>query len=290
MWNKPRIALVVGVLCISIFPVLVKLNLTSSLISAFYRMFIAAIVVVPIALFTRSLKWYDAKTMGLIALSAIFFGSDLAVWNYAIQGSTATQATLLTNLAPVWVGIGSYFFLENKPTVNFWIGTFFALIGMVVLVGVDVFMDLSFDLPFVFGILSGVLYACYILISKKALSKVGVMPFMTYSMVISSIYLGILNLINGSQFTGFSQMGWITLLIQGLVCQLLAWFCISYATQHMRATRVSLTLLSQALIAGLLAWLFIDEQVNINMLIGGAIILFGIGITFRNKPLLGKGA
>ncbi|MHC5200852.1 DMT family transporter [Myroides sp. LJL119] len=285
MWNKPRIALFIGILCISIFPVLVKLNLTSSLISAFYRMFIATLVVIPVALLTRSLRLYDIKTMGLIVLSGIFFGSDLAVWNYAIVGSTATQATLLTNLAPVWVGIGSYFFLENKPTVNFWIGTVFALIGMVILVGVQVFLDLSFDLPFLLGILSGILYACYILISKKVLNKVGVLPFMSYSLLAASVYLGFLNIVNGSAFTGFSKMGWITLLIQGLVCQLLAWFCISYATKHMRATRVSLSLLSQALIAGVLAWLFIDEQVNINMLVGGVVILFGIGITFRNKPL-----
>ncbi|MHC5361181.1 DMT family transporter [Myroides sp. LJL110] len=287
MWNKPRIALFIGILCISIFPVLVKLNLTSSLISAFYRMFIATLVVIPVALLTRSLRLYDIKTMGLIVLSGIFFGSDLAVWNYAIVGSTATQATLLTNLAPVWVGIGSYFFLENKPTVNFWIGTVFALIGMVILVGVQVFLDLSFDLPFLLGILSGILYACYILISKKVLNKVGVLPFMSYSLLAASVYLGFLNIVNGSAFTGFSKMGWITLLIQGLVCQLLAWFCISYATKHMRATRVSLSLLSQALIAGVLAWLFIDEQVNINMLVGGVVILFGIGITFRNKPLFG---
>lgn len=286
MGNKPRIALFIGIICISIFPVIVKLNLTPSLISAFYRMAIAALFVVPYAIFTKQLKFYDNKTMLLILLCGIFFGSDIAVWNYAIQGSSATQATLLTNLAPVWVGVGSYLFLSTKPTSNFWIGTVFAIVGMVILIGVDVFLDFSFDLPFAFGLLSGILYACYILMSKKVLSTVGVIPFMTYSLLVSSIFLAIVNLIAGSAFTGWSTAGWTTLIIQGIICQLLAWLLISYSTQHMRATRVSLSLLSQALLAAILAWAFLDEQITMQMIIGGVIILIGIGITFREKPLL----
>lgn len=286
MRNKPRIALFIGIVCISIFPVIVKLNLTPSLISAFYRMAIAAVFVVPYAISTKQLKLYDNKTMLLIVLCGIFFGSDIAVWNYAIQGSSATQATLLTNLAPVWVGVGSYLFLSTKPTSNFWIGTVFAIAGMVVLIGVDVFLDFSFDLPFAFGLLSGILYACYILMSKKVLSTVGVIPFMTYSLLVSSIFLGVVNLIAGSAFTGWSTAGWTTLIIQGIICQLLAWLLISYSTQHMRATRVSLSLLSQALLAAILAWAFLEEQITMSMIIGGVIILIGIGITFREKPLL----
>ncbi|MDR2223354.1 MAG: DMT family transporter [Flavobacteriaceae bacterium] len=288
MLSKPRLALLIGIVCISIFPVIVKFNLTPSLISAFYRMAIAALFVVPYALFTKQMKVSNLKTILLIVLCGICFGSDIAVWNYAIQGSTATQATLLTNLAPVWVGIGSYFFLNTKPTINFWIGTVLAITGMVVLIGIDVFMNLSFNLPFACGVLSGILYAFYILLSKKVLAEIGVISFMSYSLLVSSVFLGIVNLVADSPFSGFSAIGWGTLFIQGIVCQLIAWLLISYATQNMRATRVSLSLLSQALLAALLAWLFLDEQITLQMLLGGAIILLGIGITFIEKPLIRK--
>ncbi|WP_060872820.1 DMT family transporter [Myroides odoratus] len=288
MANKPRIALFIGILCISIFPVLVKMALVPGLISAFYRMAIAALFIVPYALFTKQIKVYDRKTMVLIVLCGMCFGLDIGVWNIAIQGSTATQATLLGNLAPVWVGIGSYFFLQIKPTINFWLGTILALIGMVTLVGVEVFVNLSFDIPFLFSILSGLLYATYILMSKKVLEHVGVVSFMSYSIFVSTIFLAILNVIMGSAFTGFSAEGWMTLVVQGVVCQLLAWLLISYATQNMRATRVSLSLLSQALFAALLAWYFLDESISLQMVIGGCIILVGIGITFINKPLVGQ--
>lgn len=48
--TKPRIAWALGILCISIFPILVKLGYNSGLISAFYRMAIAFVVLLPIVL------------------------------------------------------------------------------------------------------------------------------------------------------------------------------------------------------------------------------------------------
>ncbi|WP_430614260.1 DMT family transporter [Flavobacterium sp. JP2137] len=278
--NQPRLALLIGILCISIFPVLVRLNLVPSLSSAFYRMAIAAVLLVPYAIFTKQFKGYSLKLTALMVLAGVIMGSDVAVWNIAIVGSSATQATLLTNLAPVWVGIGSYFILQIKPTTNFWWGTLIALIGMVVLVGIDVFVELRFDQAFIFGVLSGVFYASYMLLSKRILQEVPVVAFMSITLLSSAIYLGIWCVISGEPLAGFSNWGWGVLLIQGIVCQLMAWLLISYATKYMRATRVSLSLLSQALLASLLAWMFLNEEINAQMIVGGIIVLIGIGITF----------
>jgi drug/metabolite transporter (DMT)-like permease len=281
--TKPRIALVVGIICISIFPVLVRLSLTPGLISAFYRMAIASAIILPYVLITKQLKIPSTKMLLLASLCGVVFGLDVGVWNIAIQESSATQATLLTNLSPVWVGIGAFLFLKDKPVRNFWIGTVIAIIGMVTLVGFQFFINLDFDLAFFFAILSGMLYAVYMLTSKTVLEETDVLTFMTISVVSSAVALGLLSLMMGQPFSGFSNMGWLVLLIQGLICQLLAWLLISYATKHMRATRVSVSLLGQAILASILAWIFLNETITLQMMIGGIILLFGIRITFYTK-------
>jgi drug/metabolite transporter (DMT)-like permease len=80
-------------------------------------------------------------------------------------------------------------------------------------------------------------------------------------------------------------MGWFVLLIQAVVCQLMAWLSISFAIQHMRPTRVSLSLLGQAVLTSILAWFFLEEKITVNMIIGGLILLLGIRITFYTKTL-----
>ncbi|REG91138.1 DMT family transporter [Flavobacterium aquicola] len=283
--TKPRIALICGILCISIFPILVKLRLTPGLISAFYRMFFALILLLPYVIVSKNFRIPSLKFALLAALCGILFSSDVAVWNIAIQESSATQASLLTNLSPVWVGIGSFLFLKSKPAPNFWIGTIVSLFGMVVLVGFEIFVEMNFNQAFLFAVLSGVLYSIYLMVSKNVLSKVDVLSFMTISLTSSSIYLGILCYSLNEPFTGFSDMGWFVLILQAFICQLCAWLSVSYATQHMRATRVSLSLLSQAVITSILAWFFLEEKINLQMVFGGIILLFGIRITFYDKTI-----
>lgn len=283
--TKPRLALICGILCISIFPILVKLRLTPGLISAFYRMAFAVTLLLPYVLLSGNFKIPTLKFALLAALCGVLFASDVAVWNIAIQESSATQASLLTNLSPVWVGVGSFLFLKSKPAANFWIGTLVALFGMITLVGFEFFIDLNFDQAFLFAVLSGILYSIYLLVSKNVLSTVDVLSFMTISLLASSIYLGILCYSLNEPFTGFSDAGWFVLVLQAVICQLCAWLSISYATQHMRATRVSLSLLSQAVITSILAWLFLEEKITLQMVFGGIVLLFGIRITFYDKTI-----
>ena len=282
--TKPRIALAIGIICISIFPILVKLNLTPGLISAFYRMAIASAILVPYVLITKQFKVTSKKTFFLSVICGVVFGLDVGVWNIAIQQSTATQATLLTNLSPVWVGIGAFLFLKDKPKRNFWIGTVVAIIGMVFLVGFDLFLNFDFNLAFIFGILSGMLYAVYMLTSKRILGEMEVLTFMMISLLSSVVALGSLSYVMNEPFSGFSNEGWLVLIIQGVVCQLLAWLLISFATKHMRATRVSVSLLGQAVLASILAWWLLDEVISAQMVIGGIILLLGIRLTFYDKP------
>ena len=282
---KPKLALAIGIICISVFPILVKLQLTGGLISAFYRMAIAGALLLPYVIVTKKFKLPRASILILAVLCGLLFASDVAVWNISIQESSATQASLLTNLSLVWVGIASFLFLKNKPATNFWIGTVIAVFGMITLVGFEFFLNLDFNAAFLLAILSGVLYAIYMLVSKNVLSEMDVLSFMMVTLITSTLFLGVVCLALNEPFSGFSNAGWLVLFIQGIVCQLIAWLLISYATQNMRATRVSLSLLGQAVLATILAWLLLDEKITFQMIVGGLILLLGIRITFYSKTI-----
>lgn len=284
MFN-PRVSLLIGVIAISIFPVLVKWAPVSGISSAFYRMAIAVVFLLPYVLFKKQLQKPEGSLWLPIFICGILFGSDIAIWNLSIHYSNATQATLLTNLSPVWVGIGSAIFLNDRPARQFWIGTIVALAGMVILMGLDTFTRMQFDKGFLMAVTSGLLYASYMIVSKRVLNRMNIVSFMTYSMIVSSVYLLIICLLTQQPLWNFSPTIWGVLSIQGLICQLLGWLTISYAVQKLDAQRVSLSLLSQSIVTGLLAWIFIHEKVSFQMIIGGIIILIGIGITFMKKKV-----
>ncbi|MCF0052838.1 DMT family transporter [Dyadobacter sp. LJ53] len=280
---NPRIALLIGLFCISIFPVLVKWAPVSGITSAFYRMFFGVLFLLPLVILKRKFTWPDKALWIPIIVCGIIFATDIAVWNLSIRYSNATQATLLTNLAPAWVGIGSFFFLNDKPKASFWIGTSVAVAGMVVLIGPEAFLEMKLDRGFALAVLSGMLYATYMLISKSILNRLNIMSFMTISMAVSSVYLFTICLAFGEPLWNFTPVVWGVFVIQGLICQLIGWLAITYAVKKMDAQRVSLALLSQAVVTGVLAWALIDEKITWQMIIGGIIILSGIAITFQRS-------
>jgi drug/metabolite transporter (DMT)-like permease len=281
--KKTCIALLIGILSISLFPVIVGMQLTPGLTSAFYRMAIAAVALLGYVAITGTFKVPSLRISLLAATCGVLFAADISFWNLSIQLTTATQGTLLTNLAPIWVGVIAFLFFKNKPRRSFWLGTVVAMVGIIVFIGLDIFLSLSFDRGFILGILSGFFYALYILLSKEVLNKMEVVSFITLSSTSSALFLLIINIVTAQPLWGFSTSAWTSLLIQGLISQLLAWLLISYATKRMRATRLSLSLLSQVVFASILAWIILDEVITIEKAIGGFLILVGIAITFYEK-------
>ncbi len=283
---KPaRIALITGVLIISTYPTLVKLGDAPSVIGAFYRMAIAGAILLPYAIITKQFVFPSFKITAFAVLSGLFIALDIAFWNIAIKESTAMQATLLVNLAPVWVGIGSYFFLRLNPSRNFWLGALVSFIGMAIIVGLKMFLSLSFDKAFLYALIAGIFYAAYIITSKRALNQLSVISFFSISILSACLVLAGLNIYQGNAFTGYSTKTWCILFAQGVFVQLIAWFLINYALKNMRATRVSLSLLSQAFLSGIIARFVIDEAITNQMIVGGSVLLIGIALTFYEKDL-----
>lgn len=282
MSMNPRLSLVIGILCISFSPIFVKLAGVAPISGAFYRVFVAWICLLPYCIIKKHIK-IDRRHMWVAILAGCMFALDVAVWNISLLKISATVSTLIANLAPLWVGLFTFFFLKKKVGRPFWIGTLIAIAGMVLLVGTGHIIHLELNIGILLALLASVFYASYILITKKSRSKLDVFPFMFYSMLGASVFSLIICLCTGDPLISFSSKVWLCFIGMGVVCQLIGWLTINYAIHHIEATRVSISLLSQTVFAGLLAAFMLNEHLGLNEVIGSAIVLAGIAITFL-KP------
>ncbi|OZI07418.1 EamA family transporter [Siphonobacter sp. BAB-5385] len=279
--SSPRLSLFTGILCISIYPILIRITPVSGVTAAFYRLSIASLLLWPYILGRKQWKRETLRFWKPLVGCGLLFAADIASWNLSIQYSSATQASLLTNLSPIWVGLTSFLFLPQKPSPFFWIGAVVALTGLVLFMGLQLFTNLAFDRGFGLGLLSGICYAAYLMLSKKVLQNVNLLNFMACMTTVGSVFLLCFCVLGKQELGGFSTLVWESLLIQALVCQLLGWFSVSYALTHIPAQQVSISLLSQAVLTALLAWLLLGEQLSASMMLGGILLLTGIAITFR---------
>ena len=264
-----------GVLCISWSAIFVKLADVSGLSSAFYRMFIGLIGVMPIWFFRRK-PITDKKSVRIAILCGVIFACDIAVWNVSILLTKAAISTLIANLAPVWVGIGAILFLKEKPGRIFWIGTAIALFGVSVIVGIDKIYSSKLNAGHFLAILASLFYAFYLLIMRKGRLHLDTVTFTMISMLTSSVVLFFISLLTGTQLSGFSTQSWEALIALGLVSQLGGWLAINYAMAYMPPTIASVSLLSQSVFTALIAIPVLGEQLTEDEIFGAAIVLTGI--------------
>jgi len=267
--------LFLGILCISWSAIFVKLADVPGISSAFYRMFIGFLVVLPIW-FLRRKSVLDKKSVRIAVLCGVIFACDIAVWNISILLTKAAISTLIANLAPVWVGIGAIIFLKEKPGHIFWIGTAIALFGVTVIVGIDQIYNSQLNAGHFLAILASLFYSFYLLIMRKGRLHLDTVTFTTISMLSSSVVLFFVSIFTGTQLSGFSLQSWEALIGLGLISQLGGWLAINYAMAYMPPTIASVSLLSQSVFTAIIAIPVLGEKLTKIEILGAMIVLSGI--------------
>jgi drug/metabolite transporter (DMT)-like permease len=284
---NPKASLIIGIICISFSPIFVKLAVAPPITSGFYRIFIAWLLLAPYCIYKNQLK-IDRKDLLIAIVGGVVFGADIAVWNLSLVKISATISTLIANLAPVWVGLLSFLILRKKSGLLFWLGTWIAILGMIVLVGYTNIVHLQFNIGLVYALIASLFYAIYIMITKGILRRITTVTFMFYNMLGASVFLLLICVSQHNELIHFSTSTWLCLLGMGVICQLVGWITINYSLHYLEATKVSIALLSQTVIAGFWAMFFLNETLEFQEIAGSIIVLAGIAVTFLKRSQINK--
>jgi drug/metabolite transporter (DMT)-like permease len=306
-------ALVVAVGGVTWSAILVRWAGTPGPVSAFYRVLIAAAILIPwrlavkpaprhtqartltdnnsdtdthvhapaSALPSASAARMDPRRARWIALAGgVFFALDLSLWNTAVMQTQAAIASLLGNLTPVFVGLLSWIVLARRPRRSFWVGVLLSLIGCVLLVSahLDTKVAAGTLIGDAIAILASVFFAAYLLTTERVRVAMDTLTFNTLAIVGSLVTLSAICLALGFPLTGYPTRTWLALAALGLISQLGAYYALVYALGHLPATVTSVSLLAQVPGTAILAMLLLGEPLSAAQIAGTIIVLAGIYI------------
>ncbi len=277
------LALGLGVVCIGTSAIFVKLASVPGVVSAFYRVFIALLALLPLHLGARTRPTPNRRSWGLVLLGSLFFAGDLVLWNTSILRTSAAAATLLANNSPLWVGLGAMLIFRERLSPVYWIGLLVALTGMAIIVGGNALQELHFNSGDLLAVAASFFYAGYMLTTQKTRARIDTLTLNFLTMGACSLMLLPTTLLFGQVLTGFSAGVWLSLLGLGLVPQFLGWLAINFALGQLPAARVSVTLLGQSVVTAILGILFLGEALSAADLIGGLLVLLGIYLVNRRN-------
>lgn len=245
--------------------------------SAFYRVFIASLVLVPWRLAAGSRRPTSARDVRLALAAGLFFGLDLAFFNTAVMRTSAATATFLGNNAPIFVGFGAWAFFRRRPPAVFWIGLALAASGGGIMVLSHASGDAAGDpLGDLLAVVAAVFFAGYLLAAEHLRSSMDTLTFNALAIAGSVLTLLAVCAATGAPLSGYQPATWAALAGLGLVSQLGAYYALVYALGHLPATITSVGLLTQLPLTAILAALLLHEPITRAHVTGGLLVLGGV--------------
>lgn len=246
-------------------------------VTGFYRLAIATLLAAPFFLRRQRGAPSIPRSHFLIPLlGGIFAAGDFALWNTSALYTTASNATLLGNTAPLWVALAAMLFFRERPRLDFWLGLALALTGAVFIVGRDFLLHPSLGIGDLMACGAAVFYAAYMLTTQRGRAKLDVFTYWWLASLSASVGLLVISLVMGYSVTGYPPQSWIVFLATAVVSQIIGYMSISYALGHLPASIVSTTLIGQPIVTTILAIPLLGELPGSFQVIGGMVALAGI--------------
>jgi drug/metabolite transporter (DMT)-like permease len=277
------LALGAGVLALSFSAMFVRWANAPGPITAFYRLFFSIFLLFPFFI-SRARQNPSVRTRLILfpILAGIFTACDLALWTSSLSYTTAANATLLGNTAPLWVALGAWLILKQKLTKAFWRGLSITLVGAALIMGTDFILHPRFGVGDVMATFTGFFYGGYYLITEKSRAQFDSVIHIWFVGIGASFALFIINSILQNPFTGYDRATWLIFFLSAIVSQLIGYMALAYALGHLPASIVAPTMVLQPVVTAILAIPLLNEIPTIWQGIGGAVALVGIYVVNRS--------
>lgn len=274
---KAYAALFIGLVIIGFSAILIKSADAPGVVTAFYRVGLASVVlIVPFLGRWQQVKQLTKKALLMPILGGVAFGIDTAMWSWGIELSNATIPTLMANMAPIWVGIGAWLVFKERQKRGFWMGLSITITGTFLMAWQSFSQSDGLFAGIVISLIAGIFYGIYHLFTQQGRSLMSTLLYLSISSFAAAATTGIAVFISPYSFIGYTDTTWYIWLVYGIGVHVGGWALINYSQGHLKATTVSPTLLGQPVITAIAAFFILHEALSSWQIIGGTIVIGGI--------------
>lgn len=231
--------------------------------------------------------WPRGDQWRIFWMGVVGFGMAIALGNWGIAWSTASNAALLITVEPIALMLLSPLFLGERLSRPEAVGAALAVLGAAIVVVNGIPGVTTGLVPHWRGdlllMLSGLAYASYSLIGRDVLRRHPALPVTALSILWGTLFL--LPLAAAEWIAGprpvWSAAAVAGTLYLGVAVTALAYAAWNYGLERVPAPRVAVFLNIQPLVGATLGFSLLGEPVTSFTVVGGLLILTGLHLTVK---------
>lgn len=292
---QPVIATALGILFVSTASIFIRFaqSEASSIVIAAGRLFIASLVLVPLAL-TRAREQFRGLSRAewlKAGLSGMFLALHFATWIQSLEYTSVASSVVLVTTTPLWVALFSPMILGESLRRSVIFGLIVSMLGGIV-VGVGNACDLiqgslacqgqifsgSSMVGNFLALFGAWMAAGYMLMGRQLRKKLDTVAYSSIVYGVAAVLLLGVVIIRAEPVFSYSGDTYLWLLALGIFPQLLGHSLFNWSLKYISAAYVSLTLLGEPIGTIILAFIFLKESPTLLEGVGAGLILIGIVI------------
>jgi drug/metabolite transporter (DMT)-like permease len=275
-----------GIVAVSFASILIRFAQGAGMPSisiAAWRLIFASAILLPYAWISRrdEIRSLSGREWVLLVASGVFLGLHFATWIASLGYTSVASSVVLVSMGPVFVGLGSWLFLRERPGAFLVAGIILAAAGSVVIGWGDLGQGRIQLVGDVLALAGAVFVAGYLMIGYRVRARRSLTTYIALVYAVAMVTVVIIVLVTQQPMFGYSldAYGWVLALALGP--QIVGHSTLNWALRYLSATFVAILTLAEPVGSGILAYVLLGEAITWSTAIGGAVVLAGIYIASR---------
>lgn len=286
--GRHLLALGVGVLAISFAAPLIRLAEAPALTIAAVRLALAAPPMLLLGAATGGVRQWRRLTRSewlLLALSAAALAAHFGFWVASLQRTSVVASVALVTMQPLFVALGGWAFLGERPRRGTLAGVAVATTGALLLV-LPHAGDRGTLEGDAFALVGGVMSGCYLLAGRGARRRLSTAAYTGAVYPATALLLCGALVISGTPLAGHPREAYVAMALLALVPQLVGHNALNWALGSLPAAVVAVAILGEPIGAAIIAMPLLGEAPRAIEVAGGAVVLIGVYLALRDARTL----
>ena len=284
--NQSRIIplLILGVLSISLSPIVARGLESSATVISFWRMFLSSFFLWGYSLvYYSNLQKLSSENRIRTILSGIFLGIHFLLFFQAVKITTIANATFLGTLAPFFTLIIELIFFRRNYRKIIYLGLVIALFGIILVLINDFDMSSKYTLGNIYAILCSLSIAISLIIAEKIRDTAGTLEYTRMLYGVAALTILIIGSLYTNTFIVSKKIEILGFIFLALVPTILGHNIFIYCLKYTTPTIVGTVPLGEPVIASIIAIFLFNEMISLETAIGGVFCIYGIFIILKNR-------
>ena len=286
--------LVVGVLGISGASVYMRLAGTDPLVTAFWRLALAALLLAPLQVWRTcnilprkgTPRAFLFKTRGgcvpkcnildgKVALAGAFLALHFALWVTSLSMTSVLSSLVFVTMNPLFVAILDLVLLRGRTSPLLWVAVAIATAGGVV-IGIQ--SGTTANVGNLLALGGSLAVSLYLIVGRRATRQMDPVAYNVGVFGWAAVLTGVVCVVTRRPLLPLSGTAFLWLAVTAVLSQTIGHGLINASLKAFQPQFVALMILWEPILGGVLAYLVLGEKPQAVELVGGAVILAGIAL------------